>query len=404
MVTAASHSGAGSPTTNPSHLCLALLSSDIWLKSARTRSRMITLVKSNLAAALGEGARVGVHHGHRLRIRAPGSEAISLASRVFGIASVEVLAPLRFGTMEEIACRIAERSVDAVRGRTFALRTRRRGEHDWRSNDLNRRAGELLVAEGGIVDLDDPEVPIEVRIGPRDAATVVDVRAGPGGLPLGSQDRALVLLSGGLDSPVAAWLMMSRGCGADFVHFVLDCAQADHALSVAHQLWSQWGHGDDPVADVVDFREVAEAVRHDVPERLRQVVLKALMMRAASALARESRHPAIVTGESLGQVSSQTLTHLAALSAQAASPVLRPLLGLDKDEILRRARAIGTYELSARARENCDLGDGGPVEVAAGRAKVVAASERVGDAAWRTALQRRVTLPLSGWMPGSIAM
>jgi thiamine biosynthesis protein ThiI len=283
------------------------------------------------------------------------------------------------------------------------VRTRRRGDHGWRSNDLNRRVGSLLVEAGGRVDLDAPDVVVDVRIGPVDAAVLTETVPGPGGLPIGSQERVLALLSGGIDSPVAAWLAMSRGCGLDVAHFVLDCAQADHALAVAYRLWAEWGHGDHPSAAIVDFRPVSCLVQDRVPERMRPIVLKALMMRAAGVLARERRLPALITGEALGQVSSQTLTHLAALSQQTQVPVMRPLLGMDKQEIQRRARAIGTFDLSARAREVCDLSEGGPVEVAAGADRLARHAEAVPEGLWRKALTERVEIGLGDWTPGLLS-
>jgi thiamine biosynthesis protein ThiI len=381
---------------------VALLSSDIWLKSNRTRTRMIRIVRANLEAALGDRGTVGYHPGHRLGIGSTAPDAVDRVARVFGVASVEILDPLPFGAPEQLADEIAARFADAVPGRTFAVRTRRRGTHDWRSYDLNCMVGDRLVAAGGTVDLTDPQLLIEPRIGPQDAAVVIDRVAGPGGLPIGSQERVLALLSGGLDSPVAAWMMMSRGCGTDILHFVLDCAQTDHALSVAYRLWESWGFGDQPTVHVVDFRDVADDLRAEVPAKMRQVVLKALMLRAAAAVGREEHHPALVTGDSLGQVSSQTLTHLAALSAQSPLPVLRPLLGLDKREILRRAREIGSYDLSSRAKEVCDLSDGGPVETAATRGRLLAGVKSVGDRAWLEAVAGRDRLPLADWMPGSL--
>jgi thiamine biosynthesis protein ThiI len=378
---------------------VALLSSDIWLKSERTRGRMVALVRRALEHALGPAARISAFPGHRLRIEAANA---GRAARVFGVAAVEELQPVPYGSLEHLARQIADRHADEVRGKRFAVRTRRRGDHPWRSNDLNRRIGALLVRAGGTVDLNAPEVAVDVRVGPSDAAVLTDVIPGPGGLPIGSQDRVVALASGGIDSPVATWMTMSRGCGADVLHFVLDCAQADHAMAVAYRLWEDWGHGDRPTAHLVDFRPVSEILQDEVPEPMRQVVLKALMMRAAASVAEDAGIPAVVTGEALGQVSSQTLTHLAALSHYSPVPVLRPLLGLDKQEIQRRAREIGTFDLSVRAREVCDLTEGGPVEVAAGAGRLAVHAAAVPEEMWRRAAERRVILPLEDWTPGAL--
>jgi len=381
-------------------LAIAVLSPDIWLKSRRTRSRMIRLVTENLAEAIGESAELTRHPGHRLRICPPSAEAITAASRVFGVSAVERLAPVAFAGLEDLSERVAEHFAAAVAGHTFAVRARRRGTHTWSSNDLACRAGALLCRAGGKVDLDDPEVVVRVHIRDDGAYMVRDVIKGPGGLPIGSQEEVLALISGGIDSPVAAWMVMSRGCRVDYLHFLLDCAQSDHALSVARALWEEWGAGHRAVAHVVDLRPTAEELVVRVAPRMRQVVLKALMARAASMVAEEEGSRAIVTGESLGQVSSQTLSHLAALSTEASVPILRPLVGIDKQEIVRRARTIGTYELSARAREVCDLSAGRPVEVAASSGRLAAATDKVPEELWRRAVRRRQRLALTDWLPG----
>jgi thiamine biosynthesis protein ThiI len=381
-------------------LVIAVLSPDIWLKSRRTQSRMIRLVAANLAEALGEGAELARHPGHRLRVCSPSPEAIAAASRVFGVSAVESLIPVPFTGVDDLAERVAEFFADAVPGRSFAVRARRRGTHAWSSYDLACRAGDLLRQAGGTVDLEDPEVMVKVHVRDNEAYVVESVARGPGGLPIGSQEEVLVLISGGIDSPVAAWMVMSRGCKVDYLHFLLDCAQSDHALCVARALWDEWGAGHPSVAHVVDLRPAADELVARVRPRMRQVALKALMARAASVVAEEEGSRAVVTGESLGQVSSQTLSHLAALSIEASVPLLRPLVGIDKQEIVRRARSIGTYELSARAREVCDLSAGKPVEVAASSGKVMATADQVPEELWREAVAKRQRFQIGDWLPG----
>jgi thiamine biosynthesis protein ThiI len=380
-------------------MVVALLSPDIWLKSRRTRRRLVAMVGANLREALGPAATVAAFPGHRLLLSRPDGD-LSAAARVFGVAALERQIPVPFGGLDDLAAAVAAHFAPQVAGRTFAVRARRRGDHPWSSYDLACAAGDLLREAGGTVDLDAPEVTAEVRIRGGRAAVVAGVEPGPGGLPVGSQEGVLALLSGGIDSPVAAWMMMSRGCRVDYLHFMLDCAQGDHALSVGRALWDEWGAGHDAVAHVVDMRPAADALVDQVAPKMRQVALKALMARAASLVAAEENLPALVTGESLGQVSSQTLAHLVALSGEATVPTLRPLLGLDKNEIVRRATAIGTYELSARAREVCDLSAGMPVEVAASPGRVAATTDRVPDDLWRDAVARRQRFLLRDWLPG----
>lgn len=384
----------------PGPYLVAALSPDIYLKSRRTRTSMNRLVRRNLAAGLGPGALIEHHPGNRMRFTADAEDAAGRAARVFGVAAVEHMVPIPFTTVSDLAAGLAALAAHRVTGRTFAVRPKRRGTHKWNSHDLACLTGDLLREAGGTVDLGAPEVTVETHIHDDRAAYVAARIPGPGGLPIGSQDRALTLLSGGIDSPVAAWMVMSRGCPVDFLHFKIDCAQSDHAVAVADLLWRRWGAGSAPVVHVVDLRPAVEALVAAVRPKMRQVALKALMMRAASEVASEEHIGALVTGESLGQVSSQTLAHLVAITAEADVAVLRPLVALPKAEIVRRARRIDTFDLSARAKEVCDLSSGLPVEVAARPRQVSTAADRVTDDLWRDAVTKRHRFLLSDWAPG----
>jgi thiamine biosynthesis protein ThiI len=389
------------PAATPAGEILAgVLSPDIYLKSRRTQVVMIRRLQANLRAALGPGATVSRIAGHRVRLAGETGDAAERAARVFGISSIERMAPLEHAGFDDLCDAVAADAAERVAGRSFAVRVRRRGTHGWNSYDAACRIGDLLREAGGTVDLDDPDVTVGVHVRDDWAAIVRSAIPGPGGLPLGSQDTALSLVSGGIDSPVAAWMLMSRGCPVDVLHFTLDCGQADHALAVAYRLWQQWGAGSNPVTHVVDLRPAVDSLVSQVGAGMRQVALKALMMRAASLVAGEEHLAALVTGESLGQVSSQTLVHLGALTETASVPVMRPLVGLSKQEIVARARAIGTYDLSARAREVCDLSAGAPVEVAARPARVAATADRVPEDLWRDAVAKRQRFLLADWAPG----
>ena len=279
---------------------------------------------------------------------------------------------------------------------------KRRGDHSWKSYDLASKAGKLLVEAGGTVDLDDPEEPVDITVLDHRAFLVVDRSPGPGGLPVGTQEPLLVLISGGYDSVVAAWMMMSRGSPVEFVHFALSCSQSDHALAVARSLWERWGYGTDPVVHVVEFQPVKEALLDHVDARMRQIALKVLMAQAASLIAKEEGVLAVVTGDSLGQVSSQTLPHLVGVSESAAVPVMRPLLGLPKETIIEFARRIGTAEISGRAQEVCDLSEGRPVETAARPDQVGRSARNIPDVLMEDAVATRKTFQLKDWFPGTM--
>ena len=383
------------------------LSGDIFLKSRRTQPRMVQRVLANLDDAIdraGWPATVERVGRHRFRISPP-PEALSIvaetAARVFGIASVDTMAEVPVDGLDSLAESVASLTADRVRGKTFAVRVKRRGRHGWRSLDLARRVGDRLVAAGGKVRLDDPEVEVAVLVLGRQAFVVEEHRRGPGGLPIGSQERVLSLVSGGFDSAVATWMLMSRGCPVELVHFSLTCAQSDHALAVAQHLCARWGAGMKPTVHLVEFQPVREALVASVDRRMRQISLKLLMTQAAARIAGERRISAVVTGDALGQVSSQTLPHLVAISQAAEVPVLRPLLGMPKEAIIDHARRIGTAELSARAREVCDLSDGGPVAIDAGQRAIGDAVAAVPEAVMVDAVATRKSFLLSDWRPGA---
>jgi thiamine biosynthesis protein ThiI len=179
---------------------------------------------------------------------------------------------------------------------------------------------------------------------------------GPAGLPVGSQNRALALVSGGFDSAVAAWQMLRRGVSLDYLFCNL--GGATHRLGVLRVMKvvaDQWSYGVRPRLHAVDFGAISRELQERCEPRYWQVILKRLMLRAAEAVARELRAHALVTGESVGQVSSQTLENLAAISDATALTVLRPLVGMNKDEIIAQARHVGTAPLSAVVDEYCAL-------------------------------------------------
>jgi thiamine biosynthesis protein ThiI len=183
-----------------------------------------------------------------------------------------------------------------------------------------------------------------------------DSEPGWRGLPLGSEGRAVALVSGGFDSAVAAWMMLRRGVALDYVFCRLGGPTHQlGALRVMQVIGERWSYGDRPRVYVVPFEDVVHRIRAAARPALWQLVLKRLMYRTAEAVARERRAHAIVTGEALGQVSSQTLRNLRALDGRLSLPLLRPLVGFDKEEIIARSRDIGTHDISATVQEYCDI-------------------------------------------------
>jgi thiamine biosynthesis protein ThiI len=384
------------------------LSGDVYLKSRRTQKRLIRRVLANLNQAVtavgyeGTARRIGTHR-FEMVVADPTAESVrSAAGSVFGIASVDTVRKIEYRNIEELAKAVGIVSADAVAGRTFAARVKRRGTHEWNSMDLARLIGSELHEISAGVDLTDPDVEVRVTVLDQQAFLVVDHQRAAGGLPLGTHDRVLCLVSGGFDSVVAAWMLMSRGCPVDFVHFSLNCAQSDHALAVARELWTRWGHGTQPRVHLVEFQPVKDALYENVDARMRQVTLKVMMAQAASEIAKQADISALVTGDALGQVSSQTLPHLVAVSKSIETPMFRPLLGLPKESIIDLARKVGTAELSARAQEVCDLSAGGPVATAASEAAIAGTVDRIPEEILSDVVATRKIFDLGDWSPGQL--
>jgi thiamine biosynthesis protein ThiI len=194
--------------------------------------------------------------------------------------------------------------------------------------------------------------------------------------------------------------MMRRGSPVEYVHFKLECSASEHATLVAQTLWERWGEGTRSVLWMIDFQGVKEALLEHVDSSLRQVVLKQLMFACADRLAERLGIHAMVTGEAVGQVSSQTMSHLAAIDSAANRTVLRPLAGALKEEIIARAREIGTEAISARAVEVCDLSDG-PVAVSARWGRLRAAHASLPPGLVDEALASLEVIALKDWFPGA---
>lgn len=214
--------------------------------------------------------------------------------------------------------------------------------------------GRIKEARGWRVDLSHPGLTIHVEALTDEAFYYFGKEPGAGGLPAGTSGRVACLLSGGIDSPVAAWRMMRRGCRVIFVHFhsypILSRASQEKARELVRLLTTfQY----DSRLYLVPFGEIQQQVVLSVAPPLRVVIYRRLMMRIAEAVARRNRAQALVTGEVVGQVASQTLENLAAIDEVVTMPVLRPLIGTDKDEITAAAQRLGTYEISIIPDQDC---------------------------------------------------
>jgi thiamine biosynthesis protein ThiI len=214
--------------------------------------------------------------------------------------------------------------------------------------------GRIKEARNWQVNLDDPALTIHVEALTGEAFYSFGKERGPGGLPVGASGRVTCLLSGGIDSPVAAWRMMRRGCRVHLVHFhsypILSRASQDKARELARSL-ARFQF--DSKLFLVAFGEIQQRVVLAVAPPLRVVVYRRLMMRIAERLAGRQKSQALVTGDVVGQVASQTLENMATIGSVVTLPVLRPLVGMDKEEITAEAQRLGTYPISIIPDQDC---------------------------------------------------
>ncbi|HEU4430652.1 MAG TPA: tRNA uracil 4-sulfurtransferase ThiI [Myxococcota bacterium] len=352
-------------------LALLRLSGEISTKARETRWRFVSQLLRNAGDALrSEGIPYALTRRHdRIFVELADPRGADVLARVFGVQSVSVALRGPGDSLEAIVARGAEIFADAVRGKRFAVRARLIGKPrdlGFGTRDIQIALGEKLRANALRVDLDDPEVTAQVEVHEGRAYYFTERRAGEGGLPLATEGRALALVSGGFDSAVAAWQMMRRGLALEFAFFNLGGrTHRAGTLRVMHALATRWAYGTHPRLHAVDFDAVSRDLQAHAEPRYWQVILKRQMLRAADRIARELGCPALVTGEALGQVSSQTLANLATISAATRLPILRPLVGANKHEIVDLAHRIGTGPISATVAEYCALVPRRPATAAA---------------------------------------
>ncbi|MCL2494097.1 MAG: tRNA 4-thiouridine(8) synthase ThiI [Oscillospiraceae bacterium] len=284
-------------------------------------------------------------------------EAAARASRVFGISGWSRSA--RVGkTMEEIlaAAPVYFRDTLAFAG-TFKCEAKRSDKRfPLNSPEICAEAGgALLEAFPHLkVDVREPEVTLYIEVRDQHAFLHADQQKGAGGLPVGTAGDAVALVSGGIDSPVAAWQMARRGLRLTAVHFASPPYTSARAEDKVHKLLSiVAGWAGRIRLFVVPFTKIQEEIKEKCPEDLFTLIMRRAMMRCAEQIARRESCGALITGESLGQVASQTLQALACTDAVAHMPVFRPLIGTDKDEVVTLARRIGTFETSILPFEDC---------------------------------------------------
>ncbi len=328
----------------------------------KNRSMFVGALAENARKAL---ARAGLMHPvkrehSQIRVDLPeeahAAPALQALSRVYGIARI---APARKTglSLDEILSGVQQTiSTEWNNAGTFRVTASRADKRfPLTSADLNKQIGAFVQEEtGAAVDLRGAEIDLRVDVRERGAYIYVESVPGPGGLPVSSSGPVVALLSGGIDSPVAAARMFRRGCTVDFVHFhsfpLVDGSSRDKARELVRVLDDfQFGSR----LHLAPFADVQRQIVAAVKPTYRVVIYRRFMVRVAEEIARRVGGLALVSGESIGQVASQTVENVATIDAVAGIPTLRPLIGMDKQEIIDEARRIGTFDISILPDEDC---------------------------------------------------
>lgn len=337
---------------------LVRLAADLTVKSDRIRAKFVSRMLRNIQhgfKAAGVEASIN-RQWSRLFIETDNPAALDLLRRTFGIGSYSVVEHECSSDIETIVALGGSVYAELVAGKTFAVRARRIGTHAFTSMDVAKALGARLRPGAKRVDLASPEVEIFVETREGETMLYTEQVPCPSGLPLGVSGRALCLISGGFDSAVAAWRMQKRGVEMDYVFCNLAGPSYERSvLGIAKLLADRWGMGSRAHLHVLDFQPVVQAIRDKVKPSHAQVILKRMFYRVSERLAEQLDCLALLTGECVGQVSSQTLRNLVTIEAAIDMPILRPLIGFDKDEILVEARRIGTFSMSSKVQEYCQL-------------------------------------------------
>ncbi|HXX20412.1 MAG TPA: tRNA uracil 4-sulfurtransferase ThiI [Candidatus Acidoferrum sp.] len=337
---------------------------ELWLKGRNRRfflGKLFTALRQSLGGIpVGRIEQPGDRFLIRLGAGAQLDEAIRRVERVLGIAYYAVAHPVERDM--EALCRAAWEEIEPLPFGTFAVRAKRSDKSfPHRTIEIETAVGRYLLerlrAQGrdARVQLKDPDVTCHIEVTPGPLLVYARKIPGVGGLPANTAGRMMCLLSGGYDSAAAAYLMMKRGAHLGFVHFYGTGARpGESSLHVASGLVRQLvPYQFRAKLYRVPFEGIQREIVRYAPEGVRVLLYRRMMLRIAESFARRDRALALVNGDSLGQVASQTLRNLVAVEAAATMPIFRPLIGMDKMEILAMTRKIGTYEISSEPFHDC---------------------------------------------------
>ncbi len=277
--------------------------------------------------------------------------------KIFGIVGYT-----RAGAAEKDLQKICEKAADYLRDSLeevscFKVECKRADKKfPYKSPEISAEVGGYLLEQFPhlTVNVHKPDITVRVEVREHCAYVHADAKPGAGGIPVGTGGKAAVLISGGLDSPVAAWHMAKRGVELTAIHFASPPYTSEQAFDKVVRLLRRVSEYAGRIKLIsVNFTKLQEAIRDNCKEELNTVILRRFMLRAAEQIARQEDCAALITGESLGQVASQTIQAIACTDAAVSMPVFRPLIGSDKSEIVKTAYQIDTYDISIEPYEDC---------------------------------------------------
>ncbi|MDA9556215.1 tRNA 4-thiouridine(8) synthase ThiI [Vibrio sp.] len=338
---------------------------EIFVKSESVKKRFTKILECNIrniVKARTDG-RVAVFN-RRDHIEVTSSddtyyqETLTVLTTTPGIHHVLEVEQSTFTDMHDIYEQVLEMNREKLENKSFVVRVKRRGKHDFSSIELERYVGGGLnqAVESARVQLRDPDLTIKFEIANEKLNQIIARHKGLGGFPLGTQEDILSLISGGFDSGVSSYLHIKRGSKVHYCFFNLGGPAHEIGVKqVSHFLWNKYGSSAKVKFISIDFEPVVAEILEKVDDGQMGVILKRMFMRAAGIVAEKFGIQALLTGEALGQVSSQTLTNLRHIDNVTESLILRPLINWDKEDIIDLARVIGTEDFAKTMPEYCGV-------------------------------------------------
>ena len=343
---------------------------EIMVKGSSAKKQMVGQLYNNLLKLLGDiDKEINVKKfSDKIEVVTPIAVVDKVRATLLNTPGIEqILEALQFdniNTLEEIKAKVGEIVADELEGKTFVVRTKRSGKHPFNSSEIERTVGGYLLAHSKAkgVDLEHYEVMVRLELINNQLNIITDKHLALGGYPIGTQGDILSLMSGGFDSTVASYLTMKRGLKTHFIFFNLGgIAHEIGVKQVSFYLWNKFGASHRVKIISVPFDDVLTEIFRSTPETYMGVTLKRLMLMASEKIAKEMNIDALVTGESIAQVSSQTLRNLALIDEATNMLVIRPLATMNKPEIIDIATKIGTRRFAENMPEYCGVISKNPI-------------------------------------------